>query len=245
MNDIDKMTRKSQQAMQEAAQLAEARQHAAVEPLHLLYSLVHQRGGIVPALLEKENISQAGLSQEIDRSLNSKAQVTGGTKIVPSAELIKVFKGAEKEAIEMEDSYISTEHFLLSLLKVDTSEAQKLLKAVGWTYQKIKPVVDEYRGSQKVTDDDPESKYDVLGKYARDLTELAEEGKLDPIVGRDSEIRRVVQVLARRTKNNPVLIGQPGVGKTAIAEGLALRVIQEDVPDVLLNKKIMSLDVEP
>ncbi|WP_041583613.1 ATP-dependent chaperone ClpB [Bdellovibrio bacteriovorus] len=243
-NDIEKMTRKSQEAMQAAARLAERKSSPSVEPEHLLMELVQQTEGIVPRILDKLNVPQAQFLAELRTKIDKFPQVTGGgQKMFASPRLEKIFQAAETEAQEWGDSYISTEHFFMAMLKGGDSELNGLFKKNKVTAEAARTALTEIRGKQKVTDDDPENKYEVLNKYARDLTALAAEGKLDPVVGRDEEIRRVVQVLSRRTKNNPVLIGEPGVGKTAIAEGLALRIIKQDVPDNLIGKKLMSLDM--
>lgn len=242
--DMEKMTRKSQEAMQSAASLAEKNGNSQLEPEHLLLALVEQSEGIVARLLEKSAVSSAAFVDELKSRISRFPQVTGsGLKVYVSNRLQKVFTGAEIEAKELGDSFLSTEHFFISALKLKDSELESLFKKIGFRLDKIQNSLKEIRGSQKVTDDNPENKYEVLNKYARDLTALAAEGKLDPVVGRDEEIRRVIQVLSRRTKNNPVLIGEPGVGKTAIAEGLALRILRQDVPDNLVGKKLMSLDL--
>lgn len=242
-NDIEKMTRKSQEAMQAAATAAERKGNPSVEPEHLLLELVQQSEGIIPRLLDKLGVPQAQFLTEVRSRIDRFPQVQGGgQKQFASSRLEKVFRAAEKEAQDFGDSFISTEHFFLAILRTDT-ELAPFFKKFHINVENVKKALSEMRGSQKVTDDDPENKYEVLNKYARDLTALAAEGKLDPVVGRDEEIRRVVQVLSRRTKNNPVLIGEPGVGKTAIAEGLALRIIKQDVPDNLIGKKLMSLDM--
>ncbi len=243
-NDIEKMTRKSQEAMQAAAKLAERKSNPSVEPEHLLIELVQQSEGIIPRLLDKLNVAQADFLSELRKKIDRFPTVSGGgQKQFASPRLEKIFRGAEVEADEWGDAYISTEHFFLAMLKGSDSELNTFFKKFNLNTDKAQTALREMRGSQKVTDDDPENKYEVLAKYARDLTALAAEGKLDPVVGRDEEIRRVVQVLSRRTKNNPVLIGEPGVGKTAIAEGLALRILKHDVPDNLIGKKLMSLDM--
>jgi ATP-dependent Clp protease ATP-binding subunit ClpB len=244
MAEIDQMTRKSQDAMQVAAQMAERRGHPTVEPEHLLVALLQQSEGIVPRLLEKVGASSKSLMVDLDTRLEKLPKVTGSnTKPTASNRLIKVFSKAEVEASEMGDAYISTEHFLVGMLKGGDSDLLSLFKRNEITLQKIEKALMEMRGNQKITDDEPESKYEILTKYGRDLTALAAEGKLDPVIGRDEEIRRVIQVLSRRTKNNPVLIGEPGVGKTAIAEGLAVRILKQDVPESLIGKKLMSLDL--
>ncbi|KYG65955.1 ATP-dependent chaperone ClpB [Bdellovibrio bacteriovorus] len=243
-NDIEKMTRKSQEAMQAAARLAERKGNPSVEPEHLLMELVQQSEGIVPRLLDKLQVNQAQFLTDLRGRIDKFPTVSGGNqKIFASPRTEKVFKLAENITEEWGDAYISTEHFFLGMLRAGDQELGSLFKKYKLTEGTVKPALQEMRGSQKVTDDEPENKYEILKKYARDLTALAAEGKLDPVVGRDEEIRRVVQVLSRRTKNNPVLIGEPGVGKTAIAEGLALRIIKQDVPDNLIGKKLMSLDM--
>ncbi|MBL7669558.1 MAG: ATP-dependent chaperone ClpB [Bdellovibrionaceae bacterium] len=248
------MTRKSQEAMQAAAAQAEGLSNPYVEPEHLLTQLLRQSEGLVPRIIEKAQVADKSASdrgggakiliEELKNKVAKFPQITG-TKQRPtgSGRLQKVFMGAEAIAREFGDSYVSTEHFLLSMIQSSDSDLQNLFKKAYLKVEAVLKAVQEIRGSQKVTDDDPENKYEVLKKYAKDLTALAAEGKLDPVVGRDEEIRRVVQVLSRRTKNNPVLIGEPGVGKTAIAEGLALRIIKQDVPDNLFGKKLMSLDM--
>ncbi len=243
MGDQDKMTRKSQEAMQKAAALAEDKRHPQVEPEHLLYQLVIQEEGIVPRLVEKSGLVPKVLSDLLSQKISHFPTVTGDSKIFAGPRLEKLFKASEKEARAKGDSFISTEHFFLSALKIDDSDLKSIFVKANIKLDQIEKALSEIRGSQKVSDDDPENKMEVLKKYARDLTELAQDGKLDPVVGRDEEIRRVMQVLSRRTKNNPVLIGEPGVGKTAIAEGLALRIIRNDVPENLQNKKLMALDL--
>ena len=243
-NEIDRMTRKSQEAMQAAVSLAETRGNPSVEPEHLLFSLLQQTEGIVPRLLTKAEVKVKDLQIDLEKEIAKLPTVQGASqKTQPSQRLIKFFQASEKEAKMMDDSFISTEHLLLAALKGVDSNLEKIIKKSGAKLENVLNQLKEMRGNQKVTDDDPENKYEVLNKYARDLTALAAEGKLDPVVGRDEEIRRVIQVLSRRTKNNPVLIGEPGVGKTAIAEGLALRILRQDVPDQLIGKKLMSLDL--
>jgi len=243
-NDLEKMTHKSQEAMQAAASMAERRGHPSVEPEHLLLSLIQQSEGIVPRLLEKVGASPKALMVDLDTRMEKFPKVTGGgTKVAASQRLIRLFNNAQNEAVQMGDSYISTEHFLLAMLKGGDSELSSLFKKNDVQTKDIEKALVDMRGTQKVTDEDPENKYEALTKYGRDLTALAAEGKLDPVVGRDEEIRRVIQVLSRRTKNNPVLIGEPGVGKTAIIEGLAVRIMKKDVPESLVGKKIMALDM--
>jgi ATP-dependent Clp protease ATP-binding subunit ClpB len=241
MSDSEKMTRKSQEAMQSAANMAENKGNPSVDPEHLLLALLQQSEGVVPRLIEKVGLATKGLVADLEVKLEKLPRVTGSTsRATASQRLIKIFGQAEKEAQAMGDSYISTEHFLLAMLKSNDPES---LKKQDVRLEKIEKALKELRGTQKIVDDDPENKYEVLKKYAKDLTALAAEGKLDPVIGRDEEIRRVIQVLSRRTKNNPVLIGEPGVGKTAIAEGLAVRILKHDVPESLIGKKLMALDM--
>jgi ATP-dependent Clp protease ATP-binding subunit ClpB len=244
MNDIEKMTMKSQEAMQAAAKMAEDRSHSAVEAEHLFFQLVKQSDGIVPSLIQAAGGDLPGLTRDLEAALGKMPQVSGASRrVVASPKLVKIFEGAEKEARDRQDDYISTEHFLLAAISGAASDLSRLLAQHKLSRQKVEEALRQVRGSQRVTDDHPEAKYDALKKYGRDLTAAAAEGKLDPVIGRDEEIRRVIQVLSRRTKNNPVLIGEPGVGKTAIAEGLASRIIKGDVPEVLKGKKVLSLDM--
>jgi ATP-dependent Clp protease ATP-binding subunit ClpB len=239
--EMDKMTRKSQEAMQNAAQKAEKSKNPSVEPEHLAWALLSQSEGLVPRILEKLNVATATVLSGLETKLSKLPVLTGEVKIIAGPRLSKIFTTSEELARSMDDAYISTEHFFVALFK--DSELGPWLKKQGLSEDQVLAAVKEMRGSQKVTDDEPENKYEVLKKYARDLTELAAAGKLDPVIGRDEEIRRVIQVLSRRTKNNPVLIGEPGVGKTAIAEGLALRIMKQDVPENLIGKKLLSLDM--
>jgi ATP-dependent Clp protease ATP-binding subunit ClpB len=242
--DQDKMTRKSQEAMQEAVRLATGREHPQVEPEHLMQALLEQEDGIVPRLLDRAKVNLTQMKAEMTQRLEKMPKVSGGAaQRYASPRLVKIFTTAEVEAKQMGDAYISTEHFFVALLKSQDSDLKSFFQKTQVKHDVILSTLKEVRGSQKVTDDEPENKYEVLLKYGRDLTALAAEGKLDPVVGRDEEIRRVIQVLSRRTKNNPVLIGEPGVGKTAIAEGLAVRIIKGDVPEVLKEKKLIALDL--
>jgi ATP-dependent Clp protease ATP-binding subunit ClpB len=241
---IDKMTKKSQEAMQAASRLAETQKNSSVEPEHLFLELVEQVDGVVPRILQEMKIRPAGLVQFLNTSISNLPRLSNPqSQTFASSRLQKLFKQAEVEAVQMKDEYISTEHFFLAAFQIDDAQVKNFLKSAGLKKSEFLQSLQKIRGSQTVNSDEPENQYEVLKKFARDLTALAENGKLDPVVGRDEEIRRVIQVLSRRTKNNPVLIGEPGVGKTAIAEGLALRIVKKDVPDNLLGKKLMSLDI--
>lgn len=244
MSDIEKMTRKAQEAMQAAAAEAEASQASAVEPEHLFYQLMIQSDGLVPRLVELVGADPRSITSQIQEMVDRLPQVSGSSRrVVPSSRLIRLFETSEAEARNLDDEYISTEHFLLAILKGNPPEIQKLLQKNKVNFASVMEALKKMRGNNRVTDDDPESKMEALNKYGRDLTLAASEGKLDPVIGRDEEIRRVIQVLSRRTKNNPVLIGEPGVGKTAIAEGLAVRIVKGDVPEVLKGKKLVALDM--
>ncbi len=243
-SELQKMTTKSQEAMQSAAKRAEGLKNSVVEPEHLLYDLVEQDSGLVPRLLEEIHIKPKSLFSYLNQAFGKLPKLSQPSgQVYASNRLQKVFQTADSESRSMKDELISTEHFLIAMLKSDDSDLKKLFKESEIKLPAILDALKKIKGNKKVTSDDPENQYEVLKKYARDLTELAASGKLDPVIGRDEEIRRVIQVLSRRTKNNPVLIGEPGVGKTAIAEGLALRIIQQDVPENLLGKKLMALDM--
>ncbi|MGZ3726979.1 MAG: ATP-dependent chaperone ClpB [Pseudobdellovibrio sp.] len=243
-SDLNKMTRKSQEAMQAAAQMAETSKHSVVEPEHLLLQLVEQDGGIVPRLLEEIQVKPKSVLAALSQKISKFPKITGGTpNVYASNRLQKIFEASNEEVRKSGDELVSTEHFLLAMLKSGDTDLKNLFKESQIQLSAIQNALTKVKGNKKVTNEDPENQMEVLKKYARDLTELATQGKLDPVIGRDEEIRRVVQVLSRRTKNNPVLIGEPGVGKTAIAEGLAIRIVQKDVPENLHNKKLMSLDM--
>jgi ATP-dependent Clp protease ATP-binding subunit ClpB len=240
---FDKMTVKAQEAVQQAQEIAASHENQAVEPLHLLVALVQQPEGVVPSLLTRLGIRTELLNQDIEREIARLPKVQGFTQQNLSRGLNDVLERSFKEATNFKDEYVSTEHLFLAIAGEDRDPAGRLLKKNGASHEAILQALAGVRGSQRVTSQNPEATYASLEKYARDLTELARRSKLDPVIGRDEEIRRVMQILARRTKNNPVLIGEPGVGKTAIAEGLAQRIISGDVPDVLKTKKLVALDL--
>jgi ATP-dependent Clp protease ATP-binding subunit ClpB len=242
--NLSKFTEKAQEAILATPPLASGLGHAQVEPEHLLVALVEQRDGVVPAVLQKIGIQPSQVATPLREHLARQPKAYGGAEPSMSPRLRVVLEAAQADATAMKDEYVSTEHLLLAVVaEPGRSPAAQALQGLGVTRERLLEALASVRGSQRVTDPNPEGKYQALERYGRDLTELARKGKLDPVIGRDEEVRRVIQVLSRRTKNNPVLIGEPGVGKTAIVEGLAQRIVRGDVPEGLKDKKIVGLDM--
>ena len=240
---FDKMTIKTREAIAAAQSLAEQRRHAELRPAHLLATLIAQEGGVVAPLLARLEAHPETLARQLDGVLSELPTVSGGADVHPSRRFTALLRRAEQSKADLHDEYLSTEHLLLAMAQKQEGRVGALLAEHGVTPEAVLGALEQVRGHQQVTDDSPEGRYRVLERFCRDLTELARRDKLDPVIGRDDEIRRVMQVLGRRTKNNPVLIGEPGTGKTAVLEGLARRVAEGDVPETLQGRRVLALDM--
>ncbi|NLE90132.1 MAG: AAA family ATPase, partial [Dehalococcoidales bacterium] len=240
--DINQFTEKAREALLQSFELAKQHDNTQVEPEHLMLAIINQKDGIAGQVLSRLGIPPRHLEVDVQAKIEAKPRAGAAAEAYPSGDFNKVLEAAAKEMAHFKDEFISIEHLFLALLEVD-SPVSNTLKEMGVKRDNVYKILGEIRGSHRVTDQNPEEKYQALEKYGRDLTQLASSGKLDPVIGRDDEIRRVIQVLSRRTKNNPVLIGEPGVGKTAIAEGLAQRIFKGDVPTGLKDKRIVALDL--
>ncbi|RJP53316.1 MAG: AAA family ATPase [Anaerolineaceae bacterium] len=247
MMRFDRFTERAQEAAQRAAEIIQRYGHNQIDTEHILLALIEQPGGVIPQILEKLNVSAEALTDRLDATLRAspKANIFGGGagQIFITPRVKRIIDLANEEANRLKDEYISTEHIFLAILTERNTPAARILESAGLTRDRVYDAIQDLRGGQRVTDPQAETRYRALEKYSRDLTQLAREGKLDPVIGRDNEILRLIQILSRRTKNNPVLIGEAGVGKTAIAEGLAQKIATNDVPEILSGKRVVALDL--